>query len=199
MGSELSYNCSVEQGFNFKKDVQELVGHITSMTIGDTELSADIGGTDPTDISGDKVSVVGVMSSAYWQGGYAHGINLQAKVSNTNQTSLAGLTLNTLDSTEVKFQFNVYKYDNSAKTYYLCFHANETDLNGLVETSGGDLVMTIDTDPSMEVRNPLNFHFDISIMPADEEQDIHVAVSDTDKFVKNGVCPSVRCHSMSLT
>ncbi|MCG8637901.1 MAG: hypothetical protein MI863_29015, partial [Desulfobacterales bacterium] len=72
---------------------------------------------------------------------------------------------------------------------YKAFHANETTLKGLVETSGGDLVLTIDTDPSMEVRNPLNFHLNLSIMPADEEQDIHVAVSDTDKFVKKWGVP----------
>ena len=34
----LSYECSVEQGFNFVKDVQDLVGHITAMKIGDTPL-----------------------------------------------------------------------------------------------------------------------------------------------------------------
>lgn len=182
--AELSYDCSVEQGFNFVKDVQDLVGHITALKIGDTELSADIGVTDPTDISGDKVSVVGVMSSVYWQGGYAHPIAFDAKISNTNQTSVAGLTLNTLSSTEVTFQFNVYKYDNANKTYYKCFHANEADLSGLVETSGGDLVLSIETDPSMEVRNPLNFHLNVSIMPAEKEQDLHVAVSNSDKFVK---------------
>ncbi|HCY83539.1 MAG TPA: hypothetical protein DHV36_00220 [Desulfobacteraceae bacterium] len=185
----LSYDCSVEQGFNFVKDVQDIVGHITSLKIGDTELSADIGVTDPTDISGDKVSVVGVMSGVFWEGGYAHGITFDAKVSNTNQTNLAGLTLNTLDSTEVTFQFNVYKYDNANKKYYKCFHANESDLSGLVETSGGDLVLTIDTQPSMEVRNPLNFHMNLSIMPAESEQDLHVAVSDTDKFVKKWGVP----------
>jgi hypothetical protein len=187
--AELSYDCSVEQGFNFVKDVQDLVGHLTALKIGDTELSADIGVTDPTDIAGDKVTVVGVMSSVYWEGGYAHGMSFDAKVSNKNQTSLAGLTLNTLDSTAIEFQFIVYKYDNAAKKYYKAFHANETTLNGLVETSGGDLVLSIDTDPSMEVRNPLNFHMNLSIMPADEEQDMHVAVSDTDKFVKKWGVP----------
>ncbi len=187
--AKLTYDCSVEQGFNFVKDVQDLVGHITALKIGDTELSADIGVTDPTDIAGDKVSVVGVMSSVYWQGGYAHGVTFDAKVSNASQTSLAGLTLNTLDSTAIEFQYIVYKYDNAAKKYYKCFHANETTLNGLVETSGGDLVLSIDTDPSMEVRNPLNFHLNVSIMPADEEQDLHVAVSDTDKFVKKWGVP----------
>ena len=188
--AELTYDCSVEQGFNFVKDVQDLVGHITALKIGDTELSADIGVTDPTDIAGDKVSVVGVMSSVYWEGGYAHGVTFDAKVSNTNQTNLAGLTLNTLDSTAIEFQFIVYKYDNAAKKYYKCFHANESTLNGLVETSGGDLVLSIDTDPSAwKFEIPLTSILNVSIMPADEEQDLHVAVSDTDKFVKKWGVP----------
>lgn len=185
----LSYPCDVSQGFNFQKDVQELVGHLTAMTIGGTELSADLGVTDPTDISGDKISVVAVLSDIYWEGGYGHSISLSGKVSNANQTSMAGLTLNTLSSTEVVFQYNVYKYDNAEKTWYKCFHANETDLNGLVETNSGDLVLSIDTTPSPEVPNPLNFHMSMSIMPADEEQDIHVAVSNSDKFVKKWGVP----------
>ncbi|MCG8635480.1 MAG: hypothetical protein MI863_16725 [Desulfobacterales bacterium] len=187
--ADLNFDCNIEQGFNFKKDIQEVVGHITELKIGDTELNADIGVTDPTDIAGDKISVVGVMSNVMWEGGYAHGISFDAKVSNTNQTNIAGLTLNTLDSTAVELQFNVYKYDNAAKKYYKAFHANDATLKGLIETRGGDLVLTIDTDPSMEVRNPLNFHLSFNTMPADEEQDIHMAVSDTDKFVKKWGVP----------
>ena len=59
--------CDVSQGFNFKKDVQSLVGHITSLKIGDKEYNKDLTVTVSTDISGDKVKVVGVMSNIYWE------------------------------------------------------------------------------------------------------------------------------------
>jgi hypothetical protein len=186
MGSDLSYQCDVTQGFNFDKTNQSIVGHINSMKIGDTELDVDLAITDPTDLAGDKIKVVGVMSGIGWEGGFAQGIMISAQIGNANQKMVTLLQHADLSNTAVEFKFTTYAYDPDAKKYYKCFHANDEVLKGLVEKdSSGGLGLSIDSDQSTEVMSPLNFFFDIGIMPEDTEQEIHVAVSDTDKFVKN--------------
>lgn len=186
MSGELSYQCDVTQGFNFDKTMQSIVGHINSMKIGDTELDVDLAVTDPTDITGDKIKVVAVMSGIDWQGGFAQPLHISAQIGNKNQKSVTLLQHADLSNTAVEFKFTTYAYDPDAKKYYKCFHANDTVLKGLVEKDGGGgLSLSIDPDQSTEVMSPLNFYFDIGIMPEDTEQEIHVAVSDTDKFVKN--------------
>ena len=186
MSSELSYQCDVTQGFNFDKTMQSIVGHINSIKIGDTELDVDLAVTDPTDLAGAKVKVVGVVSGIGWTGGFAQGIMLSAQIGNANQKKVTLLQHADLSNTAVEFKFTIYSYDPDAKKYYKCFHANDVVLKGLVEKdSSGGLALSIDSDQSTEVMSPLNFLLDIGIMPEDTEQDIHVAVSDTDKFVKN--------------
>jgi len=186
MAQELGYQCDVTQGFNFDKTVQSYVGHINSMKIGDTELEADLAVTDPTDLSGDKIKVVGVISDIGWEGGFAQGVMVSAQIGNANQKAVTLLQHADLSNTAVVWVFTIYAYDPDVKKYYKCFHANETELNGLVEKdASGGLGLSIDPDPSTEVISPMNFAFDIGIMPEDTEQEIHVAVSDTDKFVKN--------------
>jgi hypothetical protein len=185
MASDLTYQCDVTQGFNFDKTMQSIVGHINSMKIGDTELDADLGITDPTDLAGDKIKVVGILSGIGWQGGFAQGINISAQIGNKNQKAITLLQHADLSNTAVEFKFTTYAYDPEKKVYYKCFHANDTVLKGLVEKdASGGLGLSIDPDQSTEVMSPMNFFFDIGIMPEDTEQEIHVAVSDTDKFVK---------------
>jgi len=186
MGSELSYQCDVIQGFNFDKTMQSLVGHINSIKIGDSELDVDLTVTDPTDLAGDKIKVVGIISNIGWEGGYAQDIMIAAQIGNANQKAVTLLQHADLSNTAVEFVFTVYAYDPDAKKYYKCFHANDEALKGLVQKdSVGGLALSCDPEQSTDVMSPLNFFFDIGIMPEDTEQDIHVAVSDTDKFVKN--------------
>ncbi len=183
--ADLSYPCDVTQGFNFQKDVQTTVGHLNSIKVGDTELDVDLAVTDPTDLAGDKVKVAGVIADIYWNGGYAEPISITAQISNANQKAIALLLHSDLSNTAVEFAFTSYAYDPEPKKYYKCFHSNDEALKGLVEKSGGELRLNLDTDPSQEVVSPLNFSLSIGIMPEDTEQDTHVAISDTDKFVKN--------------
>ena len=70
-GAEISFSLSVTQGFNFDITEQLSVGHITSLTIGTTELNADLSVTNPEDPDGDATKVVCVMSSIYWSSGFA--------------------------------------------------------------------------------------------------------------------------------
>jgi hypothetical protein len=184
------YSCSVRQGFNFEKDQQLLVGHLVSMTVGGTALAADESLTIPTAAfsSGDAVTtstaVVGVISDISWTGGYADPLYFNVQVSNENQKTLSVKTHTSLLDTTVVFQFNIYAFDQEAKVYYLAFHSNATDMNGLIYKEGGDLSLAINPDFSHEVKSPMNFEMSIGIMPQATAQVLNFAVSNTDKFVK---------------
>ena len=181
--ASLDFSCSVRQGFNFEKDRQVLVGHLVSITIGGQALTADITLTDPLDF-GSTASVVGVISGISWQGGYADPVNIACNISNENQKAVAIMTHTNLSDNTVVFQFNIYAYDQNAKVYYKAFHSNETDMNGLVYKTGGELSLQISADPDDEVVSPLNYAMYIGIMPQQSAQTLNVAVSNTDKFVK---------------
>lgn len=181
--AELSYSCSVSQGFNFQKDEQPLVGHINSLKIGDQDLKSDFQVTDPLDVS-KLLPVFGVISSIYWGGGYSDPVQFGCQVSTPNKNLLATLQHKTLSNTEVAFSFTIYDYDPTAKKYYKCFHTADAKLNGLIYKSGGSLAMNMCTDQSMEVPSPKNYAFSLGIMPQDKDMAIQLAISNTDKFAK---------------
>ncbi len=181
-----SYSCSVRQGFNFEKDAQILVGHINSMKIAGTELKADIQVTDPlsADMAG-TVKVFGVVSQIFWEGGYADPIQFSCQVSTENKNTLATIQHSKMSNTEVEFKFTIYDYDPTAKKFFKCFFSDDAGSKGLVEKSGGTLALSIEMDQSMEVVNPKNYTFTLGVMPKEEDQSIHMAVSDSAKFVKH--------------
>ncbi len=181
--AESSFNCSVSQGFNFQKDEQILVGHIIACKVGEEQFDADLNISDPED-SSKLIKVFGIVSGIFWNGGYADAVQFSCQVSNANKVKIATLTHKSLANTEVIFKFNIYDYDPGEKKYFKCFHANDTDLNGLIEKSGGELNMRIDMDQSEEVVSPKNFGFNLSVMPQDLNMEIHLATSLSDKFVK---------------
>jgi hypothetical protein len=181
--AESSYNCSIRQGFNFEKDAQTLVGHLVSLKIGDITLKADLTLTLPTDLN--TAAVVAAISSISWAGGYADPVYITCNISTANQVKVLVLQHTNLSKTDVEFAFNVYDFDQVNKVYYLGFHTDTKALKGLILKNGGDLAINIADDPSYEVPSPLNYTFQIGIMPQDAEaQSLLFAVSNSDKFAK---------------
>lgn len=181
--AELSFNCSVSQGFNFQKDQQPVVGHINTLKIGDQEIKADLNVTDPEDVA-KTVTVVGIANSIYWAGGYADPVQFSCQVSTASKKLLATLQHKSLSNTEVVFKFTIYEYDPTAKKYYKCFHTEGKDVNGLIYKSGGSLAMNMYTEESREIPSPKNYTFALGVMPQDKDMALQMAVSVTDKFAK---------------
>ncbi len=182
--AETSFSCDVSQGFNFQKDAQDIVGHISKLKIGGKDMDVDLAVTNPEKLSGDKIKVVGVVSDIYWEGGFAQPIQFSCQVSNANKKTLAILTNSEMSDTSVEFAFEIYDYDPDKKQYYKAFHTEGKALKGLVEKSGGSLSIGISTDQSMEVMSPNNFTLTLGVMPEDTEQETHLAFSVSDKLVK---------------
>lgn len=173
--------CSVFNAFNFKRDVQERIGHLTTLKIGDTTLTADITLKQPTDEADTKV--VGVISNLSWAGGYAEPIQISFNVSVTNKNAITTLVHNTMKSIVIEWTYNIFEYDKEAKTYYLAFHTNSAAVKGVIQTVGQDRVFYISDIESSEVQKPENYSATIGTVPEDTQQDIHMATSNTQKFV----------------
>lgn len=180
---QMSRYCSIKQGFDFKKDVQHTVGHLVSIKIGDTQLAADIELKDPMNPE-TAVKVVGVISNIDWATGVTDPVYIGCNISTPNKTNLAALTYNTMIKTDVVFKFNIYEFDPQAKKYFLCFHSNAADMNGLIFKEGGDLALSVSTDPDNEVQSPLNYPMMIGIKPQPSAQSLHLATGDQKNVVK---------------
>jgi hypothetical protein len=181
--AESSLPCSVQQGFNFAKDEQVLVGYITYLKIADTELAADLNVPNPTNPT-KMQKVVAVVSNVFWGGGYAEPLQFAARIGTDNKNIVSTLTHKSLANTEVEISFSIYDYDPKEKKYFACFHSNNIKLKGLVYKTGGELALQVDMDQSMEVQSPRNYALSIGIMPQDIAQEIFMAFSVSDKLVK---------------
>ena len=195
-GGPCAYFCSVYQGFHFDKTDQAPVGHVNSLKIGDQTIGPDVAVTDPRNITGDHIKVFGVLSYIYWEGGIFDPIQFSCQVSAGNKDILLAIINTGLsDDTEVLFEFTVYNFDPDAKKYYKAFHSGQATLEGLILKQDGELAISIDTEALMEVVSPENFAFQLGVVPQDKNQELHVEVSDTDKFVKPWGAPAYSANT----
>lgn len=178
----INKDCSVFNGFNFKRDVQDKIGHATQLTIGEKTLTADLTVKEPIEEGDEKV--VGVISSFSWDGGYAQPIQFSMQISITNKNEIASLLHTQMKSVAVTVNFNIYEYDPEAKAYYKSLHTNDADIKGLIQVEGDERILYLSDEPGMEVQQPINYQIVIGIVPEDEQQEIHLAVSQSMKFVK---------------
>jgi hypothetical protein len=175
--------CNVEQAFNFQKDAQCLIGHLTKLKIGDVEYKADIKLTNPAD--GDKVSVVGVISTINWSVGQSDLCAFNSRVSETNK-SFASVQVDTiLSDTSVEVSFIIYDYDPIANKFYQKIDCDSATLNGLLSKSNGDLEIDIGSDQATDVVSPKNYNFYFSIIPIEVEQKINESSNASVTYVKS--------------
>jgi len=174
----------VYQGYNYKKDKQTPVGFITSLTLGATALTADQTCKDPTNPETD-LKVVAVLSDILWETGVTDAIYFSGQVSVTNKQSIATLVYTSMTNMLAVFQFSVYEYDPLVKKYYLCFHSNSVDMNGILEKRGEELNLAIADDPSSQVQSPENYALTTGIKPQPSAQALQVAVGDQKNFSKS--------------
>ncbi len=180
---QFARTLDVYQGYNFKKDHQTPVGFITKLKVGEVDLVADQTCKDPTNPTRD-LKVVAVLNHGLWQTGITDAVYLAGQISTVNKQEVALLTLSDLVNIDVAFQFAVYEYDPLAKKYFLSFHSNAKDMNGLLEKSGADLNLSVADDAAREVQSPENYTFTIGIKPRASSQAIHLATGDQKKVVK---------------
>jgi len=180
--AEVRKECSVFNAFNFKKELQDRVGHITELKIGDKKLKADFtkGIRDP---EGDKeVSVVGILSDYFWNGGFVEPMHFNFVVSVANKTEVADLLHTKLKSIAAEVAFNIYEYDPEKKQFFKCVHTSGKAVKANIKVEGGERQLYLDDEANPEVQQPLNYAVQLVIVPEDEQQDIQLALSTNKKF-----------------
>jgi hypothetical protein len=173
----------VAQGFEFKGDRQTRVGFLTRLELGGSIFSADLTCKDPTSPWAD-LEVVAVLTEVLWETGVTDAVCFSGQVSTANRQGLAPLVFSGAASLEASFQFAVYEHDPLARKYFLAFHSNSTDLSGLIEKRGDELNLSVADDPSSGVQCPMNYSFEVAIVPAPRVQALHLATSDLKNIVK---------------
>jgi hypothetical protein len=178
-------SCDVNQGYNFKKDLQTAVGYLTSLKIGDVTLKADQTVKDPLAPETD-LPVVAVLSGALWELGVTDTLYYTGQISVYNKQQTQLLVYKDLSKVDVLFKFAVYSYDPIEKKYFKCMLGTEdAELKGLLEKNGADLNLSVADDASAEVQSPENYAFQIGVKPQPAAQVVTVATSFSDKVVKS--------------
>ncbi|MEE2786716.1 MAG: hypothetical protein VX589_05205 [Myxococcota bacterium] len=180
--NDISLTLDMQQGFNFRKDVMTKIGFVTALKIGDTDMAKDFTLKDPENSQNDK-KVVGVLSYLNWSGSPTEPVNLNVQVSEDAKNKLDVLTRKNMSNVEVQYQFDCYNYDPKEKKYFKNFHANSTDMKGLIHGEGRDLAITMHLDPNGYVQEPANYTLELGIKPQATQQDLHYASSVSDKLV----------------
>jgi hypothetical protein len=173
--------CDIYQGYNFKKDKQTTVGYITAMKIDKVTLKADQTVQSPLD--GKDLKVVAVLNNFTWQTGVTDALYLSGQLATENRQSVALLAYDDLAKVEVDYNFMVLEYDPVAQKYYKGCSV-DADLKGLLEKNGQDLNLSVSDEVSPEVQSPLNYTFQIGIMPQPSAQTVTIATSVDGKVVK---------------
>jgi len=186
--AEVSFSCDVNQAFNFEMDKQVHVGHLETLTIGETVLEADLTVSDAEAPEGDPKTVTGVLSNVFWNGGFADPIQINAQVSIKNKATVSTmLHMKQMQNVDITISYTVYNYDPVAKLYFQCLRGGvDAELNGLIDKSGGQLRISISDQESYDVTSPKLFALSLSVLPDEgvAEQAIHFAVGSKDNIVK---------------
>lgn len=180
--AKLDLNLDVYQGYNFKKSEQSSCGFVTKMKIGDKEITADQSVKNIVDPE-KELLVVGVLGNVLWHTGVTDPILLDMQISLTNKQNIKLLMLKEMVKIDVTFQFICFEFDCDKNQFFPAFHANDTDLAGIVHKDQGKLMLAVNDDPSTTVKQPQNFRMVLKIEPT-KEQTLHVATSVPGKIGK---------------
>lgn len=174
--------CSVTNGFNFRRDLHENIGHITTLKVSDKKFEADFELKEPLDEKDEKV--VGVISNFDWEGGFAQEMQFYFQVSIDNKNSALMLLHTDIKKLDVEMTFNIYEYDKQSGSFFKSLHTNDKVLKGVIAVAGDERQFRTEDDPNPEVQMPENYGVTLVYVPQDIEQEIHMAVSTDKKFVK---------------
>lgn len=180
---QFSLSTSVDQGFNFRKDRTVPVGFITAISINGQVFPPDIICKDPLNPTTD-LPAFAVLNSVSWGIGITDTLQFSGQISGPNRNDVMLLTYQDLANVEVKFKFNVYDYDQKAKTYFLVFHCDDTELQGILEKRGEDLSIRVSDLASTEVESPINYTFTIGIKSQQIAQTMTLATENQKNVVK---------------
>jgi hypothetical protein len=181
-GAEITFACSLENGFVFTSDTQGTVGYITALTIGTTTLTADLAVKDP--VAGAGIKAVAVLSNFSWGGNVSDPFKFEGCVSTANKQKIATLLSQHPSNAPAQFGFKIFQYDAAAKKYFVALSSvSDAVLKGITLKTTDQ--MTIETKPDGTVASPQNFAMKMEVAPqAGISQSIKYAPASSSSVIK---------------
>ena len=180
----------------FRKDARKgvSVGYLTKFNIGSgITLSTDL----TINVAGEAapIKAAGVLSHIEWAGGPTDPISLAGVISVANKHAVGNISSQGLSTAEVTLRYAVHAFDPKDGTYFKAFHTGTADTKGYVKTTapgtGSPFELHFDTQPAPEPQSPAVIPFSLTIVPAAEEMDLHVATANLQVQVWTwGVAPA---------
>jgi hypothetical protein len=137
MAIELVKECSVERGFNFVAGGHERLGYVSSLTLGNTSIPADLRVAEEGTLLGTRSggpilpggetagiysrSVVAVLAQVSWSTLPTAPIEFTARVSVANRHMIGVLAQSAGTTIVVSLAWSVYEFDLVAGAYYPSF------------------------------------------------------------------------------
>lgn len=164
----------------FRDDVGKsaVVGYLTKLNIGSSiTLAADL----PVRVGDEPgLSAAAMLSLVEWGGGPTDPLKLAGVLSVANKHTMGNISSQSLATAEVTLRLAVLAPDPKDGTYFKAFHTGDADVKGFVRTrpsggSGSPLELYLATERAPAPQTPVVIPFSITIVPASEEMDFHVA------------------------
>lgn len=202
---EFTRELDPTQGFNFKKDYQKTIGFLTALKIGTESFAADFtvnspmavtaasGITTQATATAGALNVVAVLKNITWTMGDTDPLVFKGLLSIAGKQAFSALLYASMIDIDVEIGFVIYEYDPLAKKYYAAFSnsaqantdATATGVKGQIKKDGTDLKMTINPEADEAVQSPINYEFDLEVVPKPIVQPLLFATSSTRKVTKN--------------
>lgn len=202
---EFTRELDPTQGFNFKKDYQKTIGFLTMLKIGTESFAADFTVNSPmavTTASGittqatataGALNVVAVLKSISWAMGDTDPLVFKGLLSIAGKQAFSALLYASMIDIDVEVGFVIYEYDPLAKKYYAAFSnsaqgstdATATGVKGQIRKEDVNLKMVIQPEADAAVQSPINYEFDLEVVPKPVVQSLLFATSSTRKVTKS--------------
>lgn len=197
---------NIQQGFNFKKDVQQPIGFITKLKIGMEEFTPDMTVNSPmAAVTGSglnanatattgALAVVSVLEKITWEMGDTDPLQFEGQLSIAGKQAFSALLYASMIDIDIEVGFVIYEYDPLAKKYYAAFSNTAqagadasagTGVKGQIKKDGDNLAMTIEMEPNGDVQSPINYKFTLQVVPKPLAQTLLFATSSSRKVTKS--------------
>ena len=160
------YDCSAEQAMNFKQNFIAHTGVINYLSIGTTELKADLHLVNPTDVTSPQgLTAVGVLSNLFYDGGATQPLRFSFLVSLENQQNIMTMVTGDMPNKDIRIGFTVYYYDFATKGWYTAFWTKNSTLTGTITRQDQSLGLSVDEYPYTQIPAPELFSIGLSVDP----------------------------------
>ncbi len=185
----------LEQGFNYRADVQDAYGFITSLSISGTVFSADFASLKSAttkDSTPSEYKAVGILQSFKWSSGITDPLTFKFNVSAKNRNTIFAMLHDPskLTSPDVTISYVIFSYDQLRAQWYLAMSGGSATKSTALQTKlakqgKSTLLLSLPSNLQNEtVKSPANWDVSLSVMPQAISQQIMYQFAPGQKVMK---------------